>query len=46
MRDLFVELAELAQTFEGETRDTLEALINMAQRGSEEPHHYIVFIGD
>jgi hypothetical protein len=46
MRDLWVELAELAQGFEGDTRDMLEALIDMAQRGSEEPHYYLVFIGD
>ena len=46
MRDLFMELAELAQTYEGETRDTLEALIDLAQRGSENPHYYLIFIGD
>ncbi len=46
MRDLWMELAELAQPFEGETRDVLEALIDMAQKGSEEPHNYLVFIGD
>ena len=41
-----MELAELAQSFEGDTRDMLEGLIDMAQRGSEEPHHYLIFIGD
>lgn len=46
MRDLFMELADLAQTFEDKTRDTLEALIDMAQKGSEQPHHYLIFIGD
>jgi hypothetical protein len=46
MRDLWMELAELAQGYEGDVRDTLEALIDMAQRGSEEPHCYMVFIGD
>lgn len=46
MRDLWMELAELAQPFEGDTRDTLEGLIDMAQKGSEQPHHYLIFIGD
>jgi len=46
MRDLWMELAELAQSFEGDMRDTLEALIDMAQMGSEEPHTYLVFLGD
>jgi hypothetical protein len=46
MRDLWMELAELAQGYEGDVRDMLEALIDMAQRGSEEPHQYMVFIGD
>lgn len=46
MRDLWMELAVLAQTFESDTRDTLEGLIDMAHKGSEEPHTYLVFEGD
>ena len=46
MRDLWMELAELAQSLEGDMRDTLEALIERAQTGSEEPHTYLVFLGD
>jgi hypothetical protein len=43
MRDLFDELATLAPDFEGEPRDTLERVIDLARRGSTEPHNHLVF---
>lgn len=46
MKDLFDELAMLADDFEGDTRDILERILELARRGSAEPHQYLVFVGD
>jgi hypothetical protein len=46
MKDLLDELATLAESFEAETRDVLEGILELARRGSTEPHHYLVFLGD
>ena len=46
MKDLFEELTALAQDFEGDTRTTLERLIDLAEMGSSHSHHYLVFLAD